>query len=89
MARPCIDRKIVLRRDKYLHQMGCGPVLTKQAAQDRPEVFAELDCSQLSCGFLADLVGFSNGGFSHRYDFPNCHWSTGYYIWSLPDALQQ
>jgi hypothetical protein len=40
--------------------LGSRPSFARQAAQDRLKLIAHLDAPQLACGFLANLLGFSD-----------------------------
>jgi hypothetical protein len=57
--------EVAVRRDDQFHQPGYRPVLTEQAAQDRLEVVAGLDRSQLAGAVPANLFRLPDGRLGH------------------------
>jgi len=57
LLRPYADLPQCFRIGVWKH-----PFLTEQAPEDRPKIIPDLDRPQFPGAFLADLVGFSDGG---------------------------
>ena len=62
---------------------GLGPILPKQAAEDRREHAARFNRTQLGDAVLANLFGFSEGRFGHTQILGVCEVSEEYALISV------